>query len=169
MESFASSSVLHRDIAARVPPFAHATFNSYGDYMLAIATSKGDGSTGQCGPIGQPRDSGETTYPPDACSTANARAVDGEANIAISNVDKAKAYSVAERGSRNIAVTRAVNGGDIIWNTTPSLPTQPPNPHAGMTPDCPWPLPPLPHDDLFFQTRTEGLPSCSASPVSDPG
>jgi len=119
-------------------------FNSYGDYMLAIAKSKGDGSTGQCAPIGQPVNSGETTYPPDACSTANARAVDGEANIAISIVDKAKAYSVAERGSRNIAVTRAANGGDIIWNTKPSLPTQTPNPHAGLTPDCPWPLPPLP-------------------------
>jgi len=119
-------------------------FNSYGDHMRAIATSKGDGSTGRCAVIGQPVNSGQTTYPPDACSTANARAVDGDANTAISVVDKAKAYSVAERGTHNIAVTRAANGGDIIWNTTPSLPSQPPNPHAGLTPDCPWPLPPLP-------------------------
>jgi len=124
---------------------AHAlAFNSYGDHMLAIAQSTGNGSTGLCGPIGQPVNSGETTYPPDACATANARAVDGEANTAISIVDEAKGYSVSERGARNTAVTRATNGGDIIWNTTPSLPNQPPNPHAGLTPDCPWPLPPLP-------------------------
>jgi len=119
-------------------------FNSYGDDMLAVATSKGDGSTGLCNPIGQPVNSGETTYPLDACATANARAVDGQTNTAVSEVDKAKAYSVAERGRYNTAVTRAADGGDIIWNTTASLPGQPSNPHAGLAPDCPWPLPPLP-------------------------
>lgn len=119
-------------------------FNSYGDDMLAVARSKGDGSTGLCNPIGQPVNSGETTYPLDACATASSRAVDGQTNTAISVVDKAKAYSVAERGRYNTAVTTATNGGDIIWNTTASLPGQPANPHAGLTPDCPWPLPPPP-------------------------
>ncbi|MGW0710216.1 hypothetical protein ACWD4G_30400 [Streptomyces sp. NPDC002643] len=119
-------------------------YDSYGDNMLAIAKSKGNGSTGPCSPIGQAVNSGETTYPLDACATANARAVDGDTNTAISTADKAKAYSVAERGKYNTAITKATDGGDIVWNTTPSLPNQPTNPHAGMKADCPWPLPPLP-------------------------
>ena len=130
---------------AKATDRGHAlAYDSYGDDMLAIAKSKGDGSTGQCSPIGQAVNSGETTYPLDACATANARAVDGDTNTAISTADKAKAYSVAERGKYNTAITKATDGGDIVWNTTPSLPTQPANPHAGMKADCPWPLPPLP-------------------------
>ncbi|WP_105972515.1 hypothetical protein [Streptomyces geranii] len=119
-------------------------YDSYGDDMLAIATSKGDGSTGACTPIGQVTNSGETTYPIDACASANARAVDGESNTAISTVDQAKAYSVAERGKYNTAITKASNGGDIVWNTAKPAAGQPANPHEGMTADCPWPLPPLP-------------------------
>ena len=119
-------------------------FDSYGDDMLAIAKSKGDGSTGQCSPIGTAVNSGETTYPLDACATANARAVDGESNTAISTADKAKAFSLAERGKYNTAITKANNGGDIVWNTTKSGANQPSNPHEGMKADCPWPLPPLP-------------------------
>jgi hypothetical protein len=48
---------------------------------------------------------------------------------------------VAERGARNTAVTRATDGRNIIWNTTPSLPRQPVNTHAGLKPDCPKSLP----------------------------
>ncbi|WP_416976549.1 hypothetical protein [Streptomyces sp. T028] len=130
---------------AKATERGHAlAYDSYGDDMLAIATSKGDGSIGSCSPIGQALNSGETTYPLDACSSANARAVDGESNTAISTVDKAKAYSVAERGKYNTAVTDAKNGGDIIWNTAKSAAGQPANPHEGMKADCPWPLPPLP-------------------------
>ena len=138
---------------------AHAlAFNSYGNKLLAVAKSKGDGGTGNCAPIGRAANSGQTNYPPDECATASARSVDGVENTAISVVDKAKAFSLAERGGRNTAVTRASNGGNIIWNTAPSAPPpapgapaspfqgapQAPNPHAGMKADCPWPLPPLP-------------------------
>ena len=120
------------------------SYTSYGDNLVAISRSTGDDSTGSCSPIGRPQNSGETNYPPDVCATANARSVDGNSNIAIAIVDRAKGYAVAERGVRNTAVVRATNGGNIVWNTAEAGPNQTPNPHQGQRADCPWPLPPLP-------------------------
>ena len=97
-----------------------------------------------CNPIGEAVNSGETTYPLDACAAAESRAASGDSNTAITIVDKAKAFSDAEMGTDNTAVTIASNGGNIIWNTTASLPGQPANPDAGKTASCPWALPPPP-------------------------
>jgi len=79
--------------------------------------------------------------PPDACATANFSSGGwGIQHRDLCRRQRQGPFSLAERGARK---HRGHQGKRTVGTSSgiqrPRCQNQPPNPHAGLTPDCPWP------------------------------